>query len=286
VFFGQGAGKFAAGEFLKDEDGKNANAGPPWESAKKPQMDSLAAAPWLVDWDDDGDLDLLVGNISGHVVLLANEGDRKTPKFVRKGPIEAGGQVLDVDRNDAGPTTADWDGDGKWDLIVGGGAGTILFFRNEGTKGAPKLAAGVELVKGSGHGGGKVGDEPKAPASRVKPHVCDWNGDGTLDLLVGDCAHLTGPERVLTDEQKATKKRLEADMNKVSDEIGELFRKCDNDTEKLVGDDKAAFEAAMKKNTDIWKELQPLQPEHKTAGFVWVYLRKPGAKAAEAAAER
>src|SRR5688572_15438631 len=144
VFFGQGAGKFAAGEFLKDEDGKNANAGPPWESEKKPQMDSLAAAPWLVDWDADGDLDLLVGNIAGRVVLLDNVGDKKTPKFARKGPIEAGGDVLSVDANDAGPTVADWDGDGMWDLVVGGGAGTVMFFKNEGKKGAPKLAAGVQ----------------------------------------------------------------------------------------------------------------------------------------------
>ncbi|HZN41652.1 MAG TPA: VCBS repeat-containing protein [Planctomycetota bacterium] len=280
VFFRQGAAKFAAGECLKDPDGKNANAGPPWVSAKKPQMDSLAAAPWLVDWDADGDLDLLVGNIAGRVVLLANEGDKKSPKFVRKGPIEAAGQVLEVDHNDAGPTTADWDGDGLWDLVVGGGVGTVKFFRNEGTRQAPKFAAGVELLKGSGHGGVAHGEEPKQPASRCKPHVCDWNGDGTLDLLVGDFASLTGPEPELTDEQKATKAKLMKEQSTISEAMSKLFQKCDNDPDTLTGDDKTQWDTIQKRSSEIWKELTPLQAEHKTAGFVWVYLRKPPMKAA------
>src|SRR5262245_57338670 len=95
-FKGLGKGRYAKGEILLDADGKHVNAGAPWKSQKQPEMDSLAAAPWLVDWDGDGDLDLLVGNIAGHVVLIENQGDAKHPKFVRKGPIEAGGKVLDV----------------------------------------------------------------------------------------------------------------------------------------------------------------------------------------------
>lgn len=280
VFFGEGAGTFAAGEFLKDKDGKNANAGPAWESEKKPQMDSLAAAPWLVDWDADGDLDLLVGNIAGRVVLLVNEGDKKTPKFARKGPIEAGGQVLEVDHNDAGPTTADWDGDGSWDLIVGGGAGTVMFFRNEGSQKAPKFAAGVELVKGKGHGSVAHGDEPKQAASRCKPHVCDWNGDGAPDLLVGDFASLTGPEPELTDEQKATRTKLQKELRSAGQAMGKLYEKCDNDTDKLVGEDKKEWDAIQTRHSEIWKELKPLQAEQKMSGFVWVYLQKPATKAA------
>lgn len=284
VFFRNADGTFAAGEFLKDPDGKNANGGPPWKSAKKPEMDSLAAAPWLVDWDDDGDLDLLIGNIAGHVVLLTNEGGPKTPQFVRKGPLEAGGEVLDVDSNDAGPTTADWDGDGRWDLVVGGGAGTVKWFRNEGTKGAPKLAKGVELVKGNGHGPAKNG--ATGPAMRVKPHVVDWNGDGALDLLLGDYTSSKGPEPELTAEQRATRTKLEAEQREVSTEMGRLFEKCDNDTDQLQGEDKKAWEKVQKRSSELWEALRPLQAEHKPAGHVWVLLRKPASAAVEGSARK
>jgi len=278
VFCGQGGGRFAAGEFLKDPEGNNANAGPPWASPRKPEMDSLAAAPWLVDWDGDGDLDLLVGNIAGRVVLLANEGDAKTPKFVRKGPISAGPTVLDVDHNDAGPTTADWDGDGRWDLIVGGGAGTVMFFRNTGTAQAPQFAAGVELVKGRGHG--SATGEPTGPSSRVKPHVCDWNGDGALDLLVGDFCSRTGPEPMLTDKQRAQKDRLQGEMQKVSQELGKLYEKCDNEPDQLTGDDKKQYEAVRARLTAISNDLRPLEPERISGGNVWVYLQKRAVDAA------
>jgi hypothetical protein len=276
VFFGQGAGKFAGEEFLKDPDGKNANAGKPWAKESTPEMDSLAAAPWLVDWDADGDLDLLVGNIAGRVVLLDNVGGAKTPKFVRKGPIQAGGSDLCVDQNDAGPTVADWDGDGTWDLVVGGGGGTIMFFRNEGQKGAPKLAPGEVLVKGKGHGTGKHGDEPQGPGSRLKPHVCDWNGDGALDLLVGDYASMRGPEPKLTAAQRKTREKLQRELQEVSETMGRLYEKCDNDPAALAGKDKKAFDEAQKRHQEVWEALRPLQAEHRSSGFVWVYLRKPG----------
>src|SRR5262249_16855449 len=160
MFRGLGGGKYAKGEILKDKDGKNLNAGPPWKSERKPEMDSLAASPWLVDFDGDGDLDLLVGNIAGYVVLLRNEGDRTHPPFVRVAHVQAGGSDLKVE-GDAGPFTADWDGDGKWDLIVGAGDGSVTWFRNTGTNQAPVFASGVQLIGPSGHDQIPAGEEPR-----------------------------------------------------------------------------------------------------------------------------
>lgn len=48
------------------------------------------------------------------------------------------------------PTWADWDGDGKADLLVGQfNKGKILFFKNLGGTGVPKLAKG-EWIKAEG----------------------------------------------------------------------------------------------------------------------------------------
>lgn len=69
---------------MQSKDGGNLNAGAKWESEDEPNMDSLAASPALMDWDADGDFDLLVGNIAGRVILILNEGDAKTPVWSEK----------------------------------------------------------------------------------------------------------------------------------------------------------------------------------------------------------
>ena len=112
----------------------------------------------------------------GNVVLIENQGDPKQPAFVRKGRIECSGGEVNVG-GDAGPTTADWDGDGRWDLIVGGDQGKVVWYRNVGKKTRPKFEAGVDLVSGGGHGSLESGAEPKAPAARLKVHCTDWNGE-------------------------------------------------------------------------------------------------------------
>ena len=65
-FKGQGKGKFAKGETLKDTDGKVIKIG-------------SASTVFACDWRGSGKLDLLVGDISGHVWLVPNEGTRTKP---------------------------------------------------------------------------------------------------------------------------------------------------------------------------------------------------------------
>lgn len=73
----------------------------------------------------------------------------------------------------------DWDGDGKKDLLAGDADGCVTYFRNTGTAEAPALAAGVRLKAG----GEEISE--KTAGSYSKIHVADWDGDGLLDLLVG-----------------------------------------------------------------------------------------------------
>ena len=67
--------------------------------------------------------------------------------------LEAGGKPIDTEVGHAAPCVVDWDGDGVKDLLVGQfGGGLLWIFRNEGTNGAPKLAAGTKFKDGAQDG--------------------------------------------------------------------------------------------------------------------------------------
>ena len=80
-----------------------------------------------------------------------------------------------TDRVCTRPTAADWDGDGKLDLVVGNFSGGFFCFKGEGRgRFAPKaerLMAGNSQLQIKGMHG--------------DPFVIDWDGDGDLDLLSG-----------------------------------------------------------------------------------------------------
>src|SRR5205823_6285556 len=121
------------------------------------------------DWDGDGDLDLLVGDINGRVYLVPNEGSPTSYAFGKERPLEAGGQPLKVE-GDAGPFAADWDGDGDLDLLVGAGDGRVSLFRNIGSSKAPDLAAAETLVPPGEAAFGP--DAPKEPRRGMRAKVC------------------------------------------------------------------------------------------------------------------
>jgi hypothetical protein len=128
----------------------------------------------FADWDGDGLSDLVVGQIT-NILLYKNTGTRTAPKF--QDPV-----VLAIPKETPlhpAPYVYDWDGDGKQDLLIGTEAGTVLFYRNTGTKTKPVLAEGKELVD-------VPGASPETKGCRVRAAVADWNNDGKLDLLVGD----------------------------------------------------------------------------------------------------
>ncbi|HEV3137328.1 MAG TPA: VCBS repeat-containing protein, partial [Pirellulales bacterium] len=105
-----------------------------------------------IDWDHDGDLDLLAGGfITGRIYLYENlAGAGREPKLRFAGPLESDGKPLDVGWA-AAPAAADLDGDGDWDLVsgcmpmtAGGGDSAssehfLRYFRNDGTAQKPRL---------------------------------------------------------------------------------------------------------------------------------------------------
>lgn len=173
-------GTYAAGVTLKKGDlGKLINVG---------RGSAVAAA----DWDGDGDLDLIIGNADGAVYLVPNEGTRQKPIWGDPQRLKAASGPITASDGDAGPCVADWDGDGRLDLLLGSGSGSVVWCRNVGTKTKPELAAPVTLVEAVSASSQKESadfDNPKRSGRDSKVCVADWNGDGRPDLIVGDYSY-------------------------------------------------------------------------------------------------
>jgi hypothetical protein len=138
----------------------------------------------LADLDCDGRLDLLFGTHEGNVWLHPNRGGRP-PRFdepgeqlkttegkaIRVGP--RAGQPVDFDVLQGARTTfaaADFDRDGRLDLVVGDTYGKVRYFRNAGTRDgdvsrfeAPFEIADVKI--------------------RLQPFAADWDRDGQFDVI-------------------------------------------------------------------------------------------------------
>jgi len=164
--------------------------------------------PFSVDWDDDGDEDLISGNTAGYIGFIENLGGEKLPRWAAPTYLEADGEIIRIMAGENGSiqgpcerkwgyttlSVADWDDDGLKDIVVNSIWGKVVWYKNIGKKGAPKLTA---------KGGVKVnwdGNTVPKPAWnwwdpnqhqlvtqwRTTPYAIDWNKDGLMDLVMLD----------------------------------------------------------------------------------------------------
>jgi len=135
------------------------------------------AAPFIVDYNNDGTKDLLVGNKEGALAYFVNTGSNSKPSFAS--PVflqDAQGEEIAVESN-CTPFVTDWNSDNRKDLLLGSGNGTLVVYLNEGSDGDPLFSPPLTVeVEGS----------PLTVENCATPFVADWNGDGKRDLLVGD----------------------------------------------------------------------------------------------------
>jgi hypothetical protein len=277
LFRGLGKGAYAAGQTLRNFAGKPI------------KLDSASTA-FAHDWNGDGHVDLLIGSIQGAVFLMLNEGGTGKPSFKTSQKLAAGAKPISADGGDSHPIAADWDGDGKPDLLVAGGNGGVQWYRNNGSKTAPKLETGRELVKGQAtHGPPTAG---KRAAMRAKIAVADWNGDGRQDLLLGDFALKQGESSELTAEQKAeqeaAQRKADAAMKKLGPFIEESRKLGSMPTtsagRKVWQQKQTALRTKYKAEFTELQAAHMAQSRHRPTftyeGFVWVYLAQPAAAAA------
>ncbi len=138
----------------------------------------LRATLDVADWNADGLDDLVLGDLEGTIRLLLNQAEEGTPELAEAAFVQEHGADLVVPSGRSSVVVEDLNGDGRKDLVVGNTLGQVLFYANHGTDSEP-VFAGYEPLTSDG----VEIDLPGWPRSR--PDVIDWNGDGTLDLLVG-----------------------------------------------------------------------------------------------------
>ncbi len=102
--------------------------------------------PAVVDYDGDGNPDLLVADRSGEIGVYLNPGKGNVnPEFKRVSKLSFGGKTKLSGL--VAPYAADFNGDGLFDLIVGLPNGHIAVALNTGTKGQPSFGP-LQDIKG------------------------------------------------------------------------------------------------------------------------------------------
>ncbi|HWS01108.1 MAG TPA: VCBS repeat-containing protein, partial [Prolixibacteraceae bacterium] len=164
--------------------------------------------PFSVDWDDDGDEDLVCGNSAGYIGFIENMNGAVSPAWNEPVLLKADGEVIRIMAGENGSiqgpcerkwgyttlSVADWDGDGLKDILINSIWGKVEWYKNTGKKGSPILTkmGGVAV-----DWKGQIVPKPKwnwwTPAQdelstqwRTTPYAIDWNKDGLMDLVMLD----------------------------------------------------------------------------------------------------
>lgn len=144
-------------------------------------------SPRMVDWNNDGLLDLVLGSNHKAAQLFINNGTKEAYRFDSVTELATvSGQKIGMKYGRQQVRVLDLDGDGKKDLITCGwnhnkDGELFFFYKNVGTDASPKFAEPTTLKYEDGT---DVTTRAKACNARLAIH--DYNGDGIEDLIFVD----------------------------------------------------------------------------------------------------
>ena len=154
--------------------------------------------PEVVDWDEDGDLDLLLSDVGGEHYFYENIGSRKNPRL-------AAGKSLLVDwpgrppkpewlwREPCSaelitqwrcrPAAVDWNGDGLTDYVTVDHEGYLAYYEAFWKSGEKWLKPGRRIFKDDKGVVIRISELAGGQSGRARIIIVDWDGDGDLDIL-------------------------------------------------------------------------------------------------------
>ena len=176
------------------------------------------ATPVGVDWDGDGDDDIVSGNTAGYIEIFENLSRTRSPEPVWQAPkrLEVGGQVFRVQAGANGSiqgpaeakwgyttlSVADWDLDALPDIVYNSILGEVCWLKNVGSRSHPRFdhSQPVEIQWGDPENAldGETSiprlawgwKKPQSNALltqwRTTPVVYDFTRDGLPDLAMLD----------------------------------------------------------------------------------------------------
>ncbi len=146
-----------------------------------PANGCLGAFPRVVDWNDDGKKDLLIGRADGKTEIFLNNNTDAEPTFTAGGFVEVGQPdektILDIGCRTTLDVT-DWNDDDRFDLVFGGLDGRVHVLLNEGTAHTPDFR--TDWIAQSSEG------DLIVPSGRAGVEMEDVDGDGRKDLVLGN----------------------------------------------------------------------------------------------------
>jgi hypothetical protein len=153
-------------------------------------MDLEMIVPVSIDWDKDGDIDLVVGDEDGRVAFIENTGKTQDhmPVFASPRYFQQKAQYVKFGAL-VTPFSTDWDDDGDEDLICGNSAGYIGFIENLDGNDPPSLAPPVylkaenEVIRIMAGESGSIQGPCESKWGYTTLTVEDWNGDGLKDII-------------------------------------------------------------------------------------------------------
>ena len=254
-----------------------------WDNTDRSNTEGHCTSAAAVDWDDDGDLDLVLGDYyGGRLYLRLNEGTPEEPSFATtNSAIVADGNPIVIKKGLAAPKLVDWDGDGSFDILCGGSKGGVFLFKNKGQKGSPEFAAAetiVEPIKDdsfikkvpaySGH--------PTQPGSSFHLETTDYDGDGDLDLLVGSrCSWDREPMPVLSEKDQKRFDEINKEISEVNQQLTKLRSSAKTDEERKELIKNEDYLKVSKKYGELFREKRTFDMEPTKSGdFVWLFRRK------------